>query len=67
MLPEMTKKRRDCTAVIIGDNIITIGGCDETPTKLDSVECYNFETNTWKEFPAMAEARAYATAVVKYY
>jgi N-acetylneuraminic acid mutarotase len=67
MLPEMTKKRRDCTAVIIGDNIITIGGCDETHTTLNSVECYNLETNTWTEFPAMAEARAYATAVVKYY
>ena len=67
MLPEMTKKRCDCTAVIIGDNIITIGGNDETRTELNSVECYNFETKTWTEFPAMAEARAYATAVVKYY
>jgi hypothetical protein len=66
MLPEMTKKRRECTAVIIGDNIITIGGCAKIFTKFNSVECYNFETNTWTEFPAMAEARDSATAVVKY-
>jgi N-acetylneuraminic acid mutarotase len=68
MLQEMPKKRRDCTAVIIGDNIIIIGGWDETLTiPLNSVECYNFETNTWTEFPVMAETRMYATAVVKYY
>jgi hypothetical protein len=67
MLPEMTKKRRNCTAVIIGDNIITMGGQDETVTKLNSVECYNFETNTWTEFSTMAEERSRATAVVKYF
>jgi hypothetical protein len=33
---------------------------------INSVECYNFHTNIWTEFPAMTEARAFATAVVKY-
>ncbi len=33
---------------------------------LNSVECYNFNSNTWTEFPAMAEERSYPTAVVKY-
>ena len=66
MLPEMTKKRRACTAVTIGDNVVTMGGFDETGNSLDSVECYNFLTNTWTEFPAMTEARAYHTSVVKY-
>ena len=61
MLPEMTTERGSCTAVIIGHNIIVMGGY-----RLNSVECFNFNTNTWTEFPAMNEERSYATAVVKY-
>jgi hypothetical protein len=67
MLPEMTKKRHGCTAVSIGNYIITMGGLDEAETELNSVECYNLHTNTWTEFPAMAKARVRAPAVVKYY
>ena len=52
--------------MIIGDNIVTMGGFDENGTNLNSVECYNFHTNTWTEFPAMTKARVDATAVVKY-
>ena len=66
MLPEMTKKRRACTAVTIGDNVVAMGGWDETGKPVNSVECYNFHTNTWTEFPAMTEARAFHTSVVKY-
>ena len=66
MLPEMRKKRFGCTAVTIGDNITVIGGHDETGKDLNSVEWYNFNSNTWTEFPAIAEDRAYPTAVVKY-
>ena len=66
MLSEMRKKRYGCTAVIIGNYIIVIGGRDEVHNDLNSVECYNFNSNTWTEFPAMAEVRAYPTAVVKY-
>ena len=61
MLPEMTTKRQGCTAVIIGDNIIVMGGY-----RLNSVECFNFNTNIWTEFPAMNEERWCAPAVVKY-
>ena len=39
MLPKMTKKRANCTAVTIGDNIIVMGGFVETITRLNSVEC----------------------------
>ena len=60
-LPEMTTKRQGCTAVIMGDNIIIMGG-----DGLNSVECFNFNTNTWTEFPAMNERRWHPTAVVKY-
>ena len=66
MLPEMTKKRRACTAVTIGDNVVAMGGRDETYTDLNSVECYNFHTNTWTKFPAMTKARSDHTTVVKY-
>ena len=66
MLPEMTKKRRSCTAVTIGDNVVAMGGFDETNNEFDSVECYNFHTNTWTEFPAMTKERAFHTSVVKY-
>ena len=57
----MTTERQACTAVIIGDNIIVMGGAG-----LNSVECFNFNTNTWTEFPATNEIRWGATAVVKY-
>ena len=67
MLPEMKEKRYGCTAVGIGDNIVVMGGLDETHTELCSVECYNFDTNTWTEFPSMHTARAFPTAVVKYH
>ena len=61
MLPEMTTERHCCSAVIIGDDIIVMGGLG-----LNSVECFNFNTNTWTEFPAMNEGRWGPTAVVKY-
>ena len=61
MLPEMTTERHCCLAVIIGDDIIVMGGL-----RLNSVECFNFNTNTWTEFQAMNEKRWCATAVVKY-
>ena len=67
MLPSMKTKRHGCTAVIIGDNIVVMGGPDYVSSlSPNSVECYNFDTNTWTEFPAMIEARTFATAVVKY-
>ena len=61
MLPEMTTKRWNCTAVVSGDNIIVMGGY-----RLNPVECFNFNTNTWTEFQATNEGRWGATAVVKY-
>ena len=66
MLPSMKKKRYGCTAVIIDDNIVVMGGSGDDCKALNSVECYNIDTNTWTEFPAMIKARAFATAVVKH-
>ncbi len=63
MLPSMRCKRRGCTAVVIGNNIVVLGGEDERGT-LKSVEAFNFESYTWQELPEMSEARYWHTAVV---
>ena len=67
MLPKMKEKRYGCTEAVIGDNIVVIGGKDTTNTDLSCVECYNFDTNKWTEFPSLTERRHFSTAVVKYY
>ena len=54
MLSEMITKRWGCIAVIIGDNIIVMAGRGENYHK--SMECFDFNTNTWTELPAMTEA-----------
>ena len=41
--------------MIIGDNIIVMGGRGENYYK--SMECFDFNTNTWTGLPAMTEAR----------
>ena len=68
MLPEMRKRRGGCAAVVTGNKIVVMGGeggGDEKGIYLNSVECYNFDTNTWEELPPMIESRIHATAVVK--
>ena len=66
MLSAMRRSRYGCTAVIIGHTLMTMGGNDAIRSALNSVECYNFNTNTWTEFPPMLEERVYHNAVVKY-
>ena len=60
-LDNMKTNRCGCTAVTIGDKIIVMGGEDENGA-LNTVECYDVVRHEWTEFPAMTEARAYATA-----
>lgn len=55
-LSAMRKGRYGCTAVTVGDTVMTMGGNDATRA-LNSVECHNFNTNTWTEFPPMLEER----------
>ena len=59
MLPPMRCKRYGCAAVVIGNNIVALGGCKEK-----TVEAFNFESYTWQEFPEMSRARWFPTAVV---
>ena len=51
--------------MIADDMIIVLGVWDDTGTAVNSVEYYNFDTNTWTEFPEMTETRPRVTAVVK--
>ena len=55
--------RWGCTAVVVGNNIVVLGGYGEQG-RLKSVESFNFERYTWQELPEMSEGRWMHTAVV---
>ena len=63
MLPPMRCKRSGCTVVVVGNNIVVLGGLGERG-RLTSVESFNFERYTWQELPEMSQARSFHTAVV---
>jgi hypothetical protein len=63
LLPPMRCKRLACTAVVIGNNIVVLGG-SSVHGKLKSVEAFNFESYSWQELPEMSQARHAHTAVV---
>ena len=56
MLPPMRCKRCLCTAVIVGNNIVVLGGWDGQ-RELKSVESFNIERYTWQELPEMSQER----------
>jgi hypothetical protein len=59
----MRCRRLGCTAVVIGNNIVVLGGYGGQG-ELKSVEAFNFESYTWQELPEMSQARYFHTAVV---
>jgi hypothetical protein len=59
----MRCKRQGCTAVVIGNNIVVLGGRDEQCHTLKSVEAFNFESYSWQELPKMSRARWLHTTV----
>ena len=61
-LPSMLEKRSFCTAVIMGDVIVVMGGRNQTD--LSTVEYYVIGESSWQELPAMHLARFGATACV---
>ena len=63
MLPPIRCKRWGCIAVVVGNNIVVLGGMGEQG-ELKSVESFNFESYTWQELPEMSQARHWHTAVV---
>ncbi|CAB3977822.1 TNF receptor-associated factor family DDB_G0272829-like [Paramuricea clavata] len=67
-LPSMLERRSGCAAVILGDVIVVMGGeakgTNYTTQPLKTVEYYVIGDTTWRELPAMNQARAKATACV---
>ena len=63
MLPPMRCKRRGCTAVVVGNDIVGLGRKDKQ-SKLKSVEAFNFQLYTWQKLPQMSQARYFHIAVV---
>ena len=49
MLPSMRYSRYGCPAVVVGNNIVVLGGRNGRGQGLKSVESFNFELNTWQE------------------
>ena len=54
MLPPMRCMRWRCTAVIVGNNIVVLGGMGKQG-ELKSVESFNFESYTCKNFQKCLE------------
>jgi hypothetical protein len=63
MLPSMLRTRSGCTAVVIENNIVVLGG-SSGGVPLKSVEAFNFTSYAWEEFPEMLQERRLPTAVV---
>ena len=67
-LPSMLERRSLCSAVILGDVIVVMGGCScgvgGQSTYLNTAEYYVIGDSTWQELPAMNQARSGATACV---
>ena len=67
-LQSMLEKRSNCTAVVMGDVIVVMGGCcknaKKQTTQLDTVEYYVIGDSEWEELPEMNVVRNGATACV---
>ncbi|XP_046840042.1 influenza virus NS1A-binding protein homolog B-like [Xenia sp. Carnegie-2017] len=63
MLPSLNHKRCGCSAVILGNIIVVVGGHDGE-SFLDSVECLDMSANVWRELSSMSMKREYPVAVV---
>ena len=68
-LPFMLERRSACSAVIMGDVIVVMGGTANHPingvcTHLDTVEYYVMGEDSWRQLPAMNLARYGASACV---
>jgi N-acetylneuraminic acid mutarotase len=62
-LPPMKYKRSACTAAVVDNTIIVMGGEDNKGNILNSVERFSFTYYTWEELPSMHEARKAFTSV----
>ena len=65
ILPSLIYKRGGCSAVIVNDVIVAMGGWNAEQGHLNSVECFTMGSEEWRELPGMIEKRFSASAVVK--
>ena len=64
MLPSMKYARSSCAATIARNKVIVMGGFDWNEKKyLNSVECFDLDSQVWEELPEMNECRSEATAI----
>ncbi|XP_046841384.1 kelch-like protein diablo [Xenia sp. Carnegie-2017] len=63
MLPSLNHKRCSCSAVIIGNIIVVVGGYNGE-SYLDSVECLDMSTNLWRDLPPMLTKRNFPAPIV---
>lgn len=63
-LPPLPHPRSYCGAAVVGDRLYVIGGELATGRRTGAVDIYDFSTGTWREGPALRQARECATAVV---
>jgi hypothetical protein len=61
VLLAMKTGRAYCSCICRGDTLIVIGGVEDNP---DTVDCFNFLSNSWKRLPSMAETRMFSSAVL---
>ena len=64
MLPPIMRCERFGYAGVVVENSIVVLGRYGDQGELKTVECFNFECNTWHELPEMSVARYHHTAVV---
>ena len=62
-LPDMKCERMGCSAAVLKDTVIVMGGRDKSQNSLQSVESFRFDRNSWEELPPMHKARYKSTAV----
>ena len=63
-LPSMLEKRSACSAVIMGDVIVVMGGMTSILNNIKTVEHYVMGDTTWKKLPDMNYSRVHGTACV---
>ena len=64
MLPSMKYGRSSCAVTIARNKVIVMGGFDWNERKyLNSVECFDLDSQVWEELPEMNECRSEATAI----
>ena len=64
MLPSMKYARSSCAVTIARNKVIVMGGFDWNEKKyLNSVECFDLDSQVWEELPEMNECRSEATAI----